>query len=236
MELDKNWNPITPSENTPDDIQPSANDAPENSEEKKEDWEKRFKDTQASFTKDQLTKLAMAKMLVDTDPSKVESIPDDKIKAKVLQEKWWVDSVEELKTLYPKALTKPDGAEEEQLDEMEQLKQTVKLMQYRDTKTKTNDAISDVIKENEDLSKQVPEIETKVREQLKYISEDLSPKERADMALKIVLSTSVSKADVYSMIQWTSTIKAPRNEEEEIDIEDSPLWKAFANAGLRKAK
>ena len=234
MELGDN---STPSDKTPEDTQPSSKDAPDNQDGTKDDWEKRFKDTQASFTKDQQTKFDMAKMLVESDPTAVERIPDEKIKAKVLQEKWNVDSVEELKTLYPKALAPSDGKDDDdEDDEMAQLQQTVKLMQYKETKTKTNEAIAKAVEKAKDFSEQVPDLEDKIRNEMKYLSDDLSPTDRANRALSIVLWNSTSKADVYSVIQGISNIKAPSSNDDVADIEDSPLGKAFQQAWLRKVK
>jgi hypothetical protein len=70
---------------TPEDKSQIVDTTPENNP---EDWEKRFKDTQASFTQAQQEKYELARLLVDADAKNVEKIPDEKVMKKVLQEKW----------------------------------------------------------------------------------------------------------------------------------------------------
>jgi len=150
------------------------------------DFEKRYKDTQASFTKAQNDKIEMAKMLVEADPANIEKITDEKIKGKILEEKWGVENIEQLKTLFPSALNPNKEEDEDELTEVEKLRQEVKLMKYQNTKTKTKEVLEWVISNNKDIVATIPEFEDKLREELKYISDKLSPKDRVAKAFKIV--------------------------------------------------
>lgn len=182
-------------------------------DDKWEDFEKRFKDTQASFTKAQQDKVEMAKMLVEADPKNVEKIPDEKIRAKVLQENWGVDTIEELKVMFPDYDKSWNDDEDEKTD-LEKLQQKVKLMEYQWTKTKTNEEIASVIATHKDVIATIPEFETKLREQMKFISETISPKERVDMAFKLVVGTSAG-AGAYGAMQGITWFSAGKTSEPE---------------------
>lgn len=173
-----------------------------------EDWEKRFKDTQASFTQAQQEKYELARLLVDENPKNVEKIPDEKVMKKVLQEKWWVENLDELKSLYPKALSKKSKDEDDDEDnELETLKQKVKLIEYKETKTKMKDTIELIKKDNSNIVSGISDFESKLTEELKYISTDLPVEERVKRAYKLVVDSNISTAQLYALMQWASKQK-----------------------------
>ena len=177
-EFDKDGNPVTPNnDNSEESKNPNGNPSEENW--KNEDWEKRFKDTQASFTKSQQEKIDMAKILVESDPINITKIPDENIRNKIISEKYGVDNLEELKLFHPNVLNpKKEEDKEDELTEVERLRQEVNLMKYKDRKTKTNEVLDTVISANKDIVATIPEFEDKIKEELKYISDKLSPKDR----------------------------------------------------------
>lgn len=184
----------------------------ENGEWGDENYEKRFKDTQSAFTKAQQDKVEMATMLVEDNPANVERIPDEKVRAKVLQAKWGVDTMEELNAMFPdykKAQT--DGDEDDELSEVAKLQQTVKLMQFQWIKTKTNEEIANLINNNKDVVATISDFESKIREQMKNISETVLPKDRIDMAFKLVLWANSSSAGAYGAMQWITGFSASKD-------------------------
>ena len=186
--------------------------------------EKRFKDTQASFTKAQQSQIEMAKMLVEQDPNNVDKIPDEKVRTKVLQEKWWVESLDELRIMFPDYWKPLDDGEDDKT-ELEKLQATVRLMQHNGTKTQINSEIESAESKFKDVIATIPEFRTKLNEELKSISETLSPKDRVDKALKLVLNSSTNSANAYAIMQGLTGFKAGGNEEKESKKVDASLVK-----------
>lgn len=178
------------------------------------EFEQRYKDTQASFTKAQQDKIEMAKLLVETDPKNVERIPDEKIRNKVLQEKWGVDNLEELKVMFPDYAKNPDD-EEDELTEMEKMKRELKLMKFQNSKTKTKEALDFISLQNKDLIETIPDFEAKINDELKFISESIEPSERVKKAFSLVAGSTGSSADAYSIMQWVTIKKTPKSDIDE---------------------
>jgi len=199
-------------------------------------YEKMFKDTQASFTRAQQEKVEMAKMLVESNPANIKNISDEKVRNKIIQEKWWVETLDQLEYIYPDYAKKPnDGwgdGEDGDVSEIEKLNREVKFMKLQNVNTKTKEALIDVSEKYGEVIKTIPEFDTKLQSELKYISEQLSPKERVEKAFKLVVNSNGSTANAFSIMQWID------NWNNNVDIEDkkdknkkwSPLDNAFKNA------
>jgi len=232
MEFDKDGNPITPNNDSDDSKNPNGNPSGENWN---SDWEKRFKDTQASFTKANQERIDMAKLLVDSDPINITKISDEKIRNKIISEKYGVDNLEELKLFHPEVLRpkKDKDDEEDELTEVERLRKEVNLMKYKDRKTKTKEVLETVISANKDIVATIPDFEDKINEELKYISDELSPKDRVTKAFKLVAGSDSSQADAYSILQGITTNKAKKSDtyEEDLKREQNDLRKML---GLKK--
>lgn len=215
MEFDANGNPIVTPNNTSTDDQTGANQIPGDDGENGSDWEKRYKDTQAFATKAQQDKINMAKMLVEQNPANIERIEDEKVRKKILQDRWDVDTVEELKTLFPDFAKTETNAEEDELTEVEKLQREVKLMRYQSTKTKINEEIDAFVEKHKEAAASVTNFRDKVNDELKNISEKLSPKERVERATRLVINGNVSTADAYSIMQGASGFVSGNSGEQE---------------------
>ena len=79
---------------------------------------------------------------------------------------------------------------EEDEDKYVALEKKVKLMEYKETKTKTKEAIDEIKKTHKDLVSTIDGFDEKLAEEMKYLSSELSPQERAQKAFKI-LTTNI---------------------------------------------
>lgn len=204
MELNQDGSQVIPKEEGQGDTSPSA---------QANDWEKRYKDTQWFATKKNQALIDFARTQVEKDPVSIKDIPDKDVQKKILQDKWGVDSIDELETLYPEVL-KVGGKNKEQEDEEDKLatlEKKVKLMEYKETKTKTQDAISEIKSTYKDVIATIDGFDEKLLEEMKYISQDLSPKERVSRAFKVIAS-SVEANDVYSLLQGLTVPKTSEKE------------------------
>ena len=182
MEFDKDGNPITPK-------QPENGQDP-SSQTSGVDYEQRFKDTQSAFTKERQGKIALANRLVEKDPAEIANIDDDKIKEKILQEKWGVDTVEELNIYYPEILKpKKESKVAEDLDEdskVTELRRELEIIKLSSKKEKIQSAMSNIVNNNKEIVASIPDFEAKIKEELKFISDELTPEERVSKAFKLV--------------------------------------------------
>ncbi len=199
MELNEDGSPVIPKTNEQGD-NPSAQTTGD-------DWEKRYKDTQAFATQKNQALIETAKALIEKDPASIKLISDKAVQKKILQEKWNVDTIDELETLFPEALLpKWNKKEDEDEDKLASLEKKVRLMEYKETKTKTKEAIDDIKKTHKDVVSTIDNFDEKLSEEMKYLSSGLSPSERAQKAFKI-LTSNISNDDVYAMLQWVTTPK-----------------------------
>lgn len=191
--------------------------------------EQMIKDNQSAFTKAQQEKIELAKILVEENPANVERISDEKVRRKILQEKYGVDSLEELKIMFPDYAKseKPDDEEEE--DELKKLQQKVRLMEHNNTKTKINEAVEEAINwEYKDVISTIPDFQDKLNLELSNLSDKLPPKERVNRALKLVVGGNISTANLYAMMQGITPPSSQTDwEDDGWNIDESPLAKAF---------
>lgn len=204
MELNQDGSQVIPKDEEQGDTSPSA---------QANDWEKRYKDTQWFATKKNQALIDFARTQVEKDPVSVKDIPDKDVQKKILQDKWGVDSIDELETLYPEVLKSSGGKKEweDEEDKLATLEKKVKLMEYKETKTKTQEAISEIKSTYKDIIATIDGFDEKLLEEMKYISQDLSPKERVSKAFKVIAS-SIEANDVYSLLQGLTAPKASEKE------------------------
>lgn len=190
--------------------------------------DKMFKDTQASFTKSQQDKIEMAKILVEQNPENVKKIPDEKVRNKIIQERWWVETLEQLEYIYPDFAKKLDDDWDDNETEVEKLKREVKFMKLQWINTKTKEAIEWTKKEHSEVIATIPDFDIKLSEELKSISEDIDPALRVQKAFRLVVNSNVSSADAFSIMQGITSwnIKTEKKEVKE-DKTNSPLANAF---------
>lgn len=211
------------SANTPSSSQ-WGNSAPEGITEWKSwhdegaNFEQMFKDTQSSFTKAQESKIEMAKIIADTDPSKLKDISDEKVVRKILQDKWSVDSLDELQMLYPDVLkTKQEIDESWDESKLEKMEREMKLWRYKETKTKTEEAIASALAANSLLKEGIPDVEDRIKEEMKYISQDLDANERVRRAVTIVAGSNGVEDNAFHLLRWVTTQKSSKQDSDKTD-------------------
>lgn len=171
-------------------------------------FEQMFKDTQWAFTKSTTSLYKVSRMLVDTNPRALLDIEDDKVVTKILQEKWNVDNIEELNMLYPFALKDKNLDEDEtELSKIDMLERKIQLSEYRDTKIKTEEAIASALESNKILTQAIPDIDDKIRRELKNISSELDAKERVRRAISIVSNEVDFETNAYALLRWVTVQK-----------------------------
>lgn len=201
------------------------------SEEDTPNYEKMFKDTQWAFTKAQQEKVEMARMLVETNPANIKNISDEKVRNKIIQEKWWVETLDQLEYIHPDFAKKPDDDwGDEGLSEIEKLNREMKLLKLQTTNTKTKEAMTDVQTKYAEVIKTIPEFEQKLQAELKFISEGIDPKDRIEKAFKLVVNSNGSTANAFSIMQWIDNWNDKTDKKEKQDKKWSPLDNAFKSA------
>jgi len=158
--------------------------------------------------------LKMAKLLVEQNPANVDKISDGKIQAKILQEKWGVDNLEELKVMFPDYAKIEGDDNQDDATELETLQREMKLMKYQNTKTKTKEALENIALSNKDVVSTIADFEEKMKEELKFISESVEPNERIKKAFALVTGSNGNSADAYSIMQWITIKKSPKDDKE----------------------
>ena len=223
---------ITPKEQTtPDEAKLNAEANPDLDEGWKENFEQRYKDTQSAFTKAQQEKIEMARMLVETDPANIRKIADEKVRNKIIQEKWNVETLDQLEYIHPDFAKKPNNDwDDEELSDVEKLKREMKLLKLQTINTKTKEALWEVKVKYAEVIKTIPDFEQKLQTELKYISEGIEPKDRIEKAFKLVVNNETSTADAFSIMQWIDNWWTKIDKKEKENKEWSPLDEAFRNA------
>ena len=183
-----------------------------------EEFEQRYKDTQASFTKARQQEIELAKILVEQNPANIDKITNEVVKNKILQEKYWVDNMEELKVMFPDYAKSQTDEGEDEATEIEKLQREMKLMKFQTWKTKTKEALENIALLNKEVVSTIPEFEERMKEELKYISESVEPSERVKKAFNLVVGSTGNSADAYSIMQWVTIKKSQENDIDEVQL------------------
>lgn len=168
---------------------------PEGHVEEKEgnEFEERYKNLESTFTKANQEKIEFAKKLIEKDKSEILNIKDVKLQNKIIKDTYWYDNLAELQAIHWENFYN----EEDKWDsDMDELKQKLKLMEYRTQKTEVDTAINSYIKDawitDEDAM-------IKLSDEIKYISSELDIKERVQRAGKIAFPTKNKDAAYLAM-------------------------------------
>lgn len=190
--------------------------------------EQMIKDNQGAFTRANQGQIDMAKKLVELNPASIDDISDENVRNKIIKEKWGSESLEELKIMFPNYNKVEKSEEDEEVDELQQLKQKVKLMEHNSTKTKINEEIDNtIVWEFKDAVATIPDYRQKLNEELKYISNELSPKERVNRALRLVLNSSDNPATAYAVMQGVSGFSANQDGDNKDKVVDKSTIKGI---------
>lgn len=196
-----------------------------------------YKNLQSFSTKARQDLIAMTEKLVEANPKELLAIEDEKLRNKVIENKYWASDINELKILKPEIFEENnnDGKSNKGNTELEDLQRKVQLMEYKNNQGALKDVIENFKTSNKDLVDTIPEFEQKMKTEMELFSSDLSVKEKADRAFKLVAWNTSANMEAYMALQWKTIIKWWADEKwkskEEI-LDSSPLAQAFKNTRI----
>ena len=190
-----------------------------------------YKNAQSFGTKARQDLISMTEKLIKANPKELEDMEDIKLQNKVIENLYGANSLEELKIISPEIFEdkKADNNDDND-DELTKLQRKVQLMEYKNNQGALKNAIDGIKSSNRDLADTIPNFEQEMEKEMKLFSSDLSIKEKAERALKLVGGSTPASAEAYLALQWQTTIKAKadtKKSSEELD--SSPLAQAFKN-------
>lgn len=167
--------------------------------------EEDYKSLQSEFTKSRQNEIRLALKLAEKDKKSILEIEDKKIQSKVIKELYWLDNLEELKTIHWNNFYDDRDKNNDDEDELAKIKKELDLMKFHQSKNTLENAIEQFKKENKDFFTW-EEQEYKLREELKYISTELSPNERINRAFRIAFWINPTDAWYLAMretiVKW----------------------------------
>lgn len=165
--------------------------------------EEDYKSLQAEYTKTNQDRINTYIELARRDKSYIESIQDKKIQDKVINSLYSLSNLDEAKAIYwNNFLTKADESEGEieQEDKADKLEKEIRLMKWQQGKREMEAEIWKLQEKNKNLLS--PEDIEKVKEELKWISDELPLEERVKRAGDFVLRNKYTDEDLaYKMLK-----------------------------------
>jgi len=207
-----------------EELQKGVDNASLNPEEKGQEGktysEEEYKNAQAFGTKAQQERIKLAEKLVAKDPKELELMDDIALQNKVINNLYGASDLDELKILKPELFSDAQESNEGEDDELAELQKKVKIMEYKATQWIVNNEIESITKENKDLVDTIPDFDAKIKEELKYISSEISPKERVQRAFRLV-AWSNNTNDAYLALQGKTTKKDKKSEADKTPAKES---------------
>jgi hypothetical protein len=190
--------------------------------------EEEYKNLQAAFTKANQDKINTYVRLVEKDKKEILNIEDKKLQNKVIKELYWLDNIEELKLIHWDKFLKEDKSEDDELTDIERLNNELKLLKHNQAKWELEKAIADYKKDNTIIFEDST-AEDKLREELRYISSELSINERINRASKIAFWINNIK-EWYRQLQWTDGwyVAWWKTEKEQVTEVSKEIWNIFS--------
>lgn len=150
-----------------------------------------YANAQAFWTKARQNEIEIAKRLVQKDANELRTL-DRELQGKIIKATWWYDDIETLEIMLPTVFNKTETKGWEEWDE--DLKQQVKLLKYQMERWNLDVAIDNYKNANKELFNN-ENAEQLLKEELKYISNELPVDERVRRAAKIALWFTASPTD-----------------------------------------
>ena len=186
--------------------------------------EEDYKSLQAEYTRANQAKIDLSIKLANLYKNSILEISDKRLQDKVIKEIYWLNNIEEVKLIHWDSFYAERTTDEEDEDKFSTLEKKVKLMEYNASKGQLEKAIEDYKKENK-IMFELEWTEDKIREELKYISTEISAEERVKRAWKIIFGVTTNPTDnaYLKLIQtqpgyvaWDTSF----NKEEKTKIQD----------------
>lgn len=181
-----------------------------------------YKNLQAFATRNRQTAIELAMKLADVNPKTILEIGDKELQKKVIQNKYWLNSVDELTLIYWNDLSeeRSNNGGDNSNDEIKQLRQNI-------LKIETDKEIEKYILKN-NLDESAFE---RIKEELSYFSHTISIKDRVEKAAKIIMwAGSPYKALIEEQPSMAPSIPlSAEKKKDNIDV-------SFADAALQRIK
>ena len=157
-----------------------------------------YKSLQSEFTKTRQAQIDLAVKLASTDKKSILELDKD-LQDKVIKKIYWLDNLEELKLIHWDSFYKAkDNSDEDEEDELTRIKKELELIKYNQNKSSLEWAIEQFKKDNKDIFNN-EDAESKLRNELKYISTELNPNERINRAFRIAFGINPTDAAYLAM-------------------------------------
>lgn len=167
------------------------------------DYEKAYKALQPEYDRWNDEKYKLALELAKSNKESLLTM-SSKTQNKVIKELYWLNNIEELKLIHWENFFTRKNNEDEEKTDNEKLLQEIKLIKYNQAKNEIDSEIENLKKENKELFLEWW-AEDKLREELRYLSDNLPIKERVKRAAKIALMPNVDNTTAaYLKVIWTS--------------------------------
>lgn len=165
--------------------------------------EDEYKNLQSFATTVRQNEIALAIKLVSKDKSELLNISDKKLQNKVIKELYGYDNLEELQAMEWIDNKEKDTEDDEELNSV---KQEVKILKYKAEKQEVDYAIKKYLTENNINDNDVID---KIKEELKYISSSLEINDRVKRAWKIVIQNTNNDMLVLQdkVVLWNWNVK-----------------------------
>jgi len=177
--------------------------------------EEEYKNLQAFSTKANQWLIDTSKKLIEANPKELLNM-DSTIQNKIIKDKWGYDNIDELKSFLPEVLWEgePEIINNDKWgnDIYNSLKREQEMLKYKLNKKEIDDEVDKYMSTHSQLLNSVPQFKEKVIEELKYISSDLTNKERVSRATKLVSGNTDISVEAYLQLQWKNVIKSSKQD------------------------
>lgn len=202
--------------------------------EKKFVEEEKYKSLQSEYTRNRQNEIKIAVELVKENKWKLLTLEKD-LQDKVVKEIYWLENVEEVKAVYWNSFYKEEKEDKDDDDERTSaIEKELKILKHRQEKKEVDDAILRFKNENKILF-DIEDAEQKLRDELKYISSELSVEERVKRAWRSAFWAISSTDALYTKImqtQWGWASFSQGKQKQNTWVEDTSI----ADAVLAKTK
>jgi len=151
---------------------------------------KDYLELQSEYTVTRQNQIALAKELVALDPSKLDSLPDRKIRNAVVKELMGYDSYDDMLAVEGHDYANKLKSGDEGVDRLGSLEKQLRKLTYEKEKAELERAINKAVEENKDHFRDESSINM-LRETVKLISSTVPVEERVRLAAAPVMVNSV---------------------------------------------
>jgi len=161
------------------------------------------KNLEGDYTRSRQDAIDLATQLVQANPKALATIKDNRIQNAVAKQVYWFDTYNQMIAVVGENFY--ESQEDENLDKTTKLEREVRLLKFKSETSELDSAIEAYVAQNKNVIASAAD-EAKLRDELKYISNELPVKERIRRASAIAFGSLPNTNSVYKQIAvWTST-------------------------------